>query len=321
MESRKQQFLKPTSTSEQKVKKVRSIERPSTLDPQPSTLQTQPSTPHSLPTIQVQPRNPTQFLWSAALLLFILLTQISCLAPEKLMNFTEGPEFTETADSILNRTAIRVQPDDLLSIGVFNSNDVDPEVIAPFNLSFGGAVGADKERETTASAYRVNLDGTIDFPGLGSLAVAGQTLPEIRSLLIERLKAYLNDPIVHIRLTNFRVTVLGEVLSPGTYPLGEEEITILEALGLAGDLTPYGNRENILVIREENGTRTFGTVNLRDRAVFQSPYFYLRQNDVIYVEPLKEKSFTIATRAQQILPWVGASVGLVNLVFIILTRT
>lgn len=235
------------------------------------------------------------------------------------MNFSEGPEFTTTADSILNRTAIRIQPDDILSIGVFNSNDVDPRVVAPFNLGFGAA-GSDKEKETTASAYRVDLDGNIDFPVLGPIAVGGKTLPEVRALLVSNLKTYLNAPMVNIRLVNFRVTVLGEVKAPGSYPLGEEDINILEALGLAGDLTPYGNRENVLVIREENGSRTFGRINLRDREVFNSPYFYLRQNDVIYIEPLQEKSYTIATRTQQILPWIGATVGVLNIILIILTR-
>ena len=282
----------------------------------PSTLHSPLSTLHSpLSTRYFQRRNITLYIS----ILLLGTTLQSCLPPEKLMNFSEGPEFSATADSILNRSAIRIQPDDILSIGVFNSNDVDPRVVAPFNLGFGSA-GADKEKETTASAYRVDLDGNIDFPVLGVIAVGGKTLPEVRKLLVSKLKTYLNAPMVNIRLVNFRVTVLGEVKAPGSYPLGEEDINILEALGLAGDLTPYGNRENVLVIREENGTRTFGRINLRDREVFNSPYFYLRQNDVIYVEPLKEKSYTIATRTQQILPWVSASVGVLNIVLILLTR-
>lgn len=255
------------------------------------------------------------------LLLLAGILGTGCVSHKKLVNFSEGNEFSATADSILNRTALRIQPDDVLSIGVFNSNDVDPNVIAPFNLSFGATLGADKEQVTTASAYRVNLDGTIDFPVLGRLPVAGMTLPEIRTMLVGRLKTYLLDPIVHIRLVNFRFTVLGEVNAPGTYIAGQEGMHILEALGMAGDLTTYGNRENILLIREQNGTRTYGRLNLRDRGVFDSPYFYLHQNDVVYVEPLEEKAYTVATRTQQILPWVSASVTLLNVVLILLTRS
>lgn len=255
------------------------------------------------------------------LLLFLLSTLLfhSCLAPEKLMNFTEGAEFSAVPDSILNRTAIRIQAGDVLSIGVFNSNDVDPKVVAPFNLGFGQA-GADKDQEITASAYRVDLDGDIQFPVLGPIPAAGKTIPEIREVLSVKLRSYLNAPIVNIRLVNFRFTVLGEVKGPGTYTVGEEGMHLLEALGMAGDLTSYGNRENILIIREQNGTRTFGRINLRDRNVFASPYFYLRQNDVIYIEPLKEKSYTIATRTQQILPWVSVAVAVLNIALILGTR-
>ena len=124
--------------------------------------------------------------------------------------------------------------------------------------------------------------------------------------LSEKLKDYLKNPIVNIRFTNFRITVIGEVNRPSTFTFPDEKVTILEAIGMAGDLTPYGDRKDILVIREQNGTREFGKINLRNRQIFESPYFYLKQNDVIYVYPIKDKSATINTQTQRIIPWVTA---------------
>ena len=120
-----------------------------------------------------------------------------------------------------------------------------------------------------------------------------------------------------MRWLNFKFTVLGEVSRPATYTLQERSVTVLEAVGLAGDLTNYGSRKNILVIREQDGKREFGRVDLQDRNVFASPYFYLNQNDVVYVEPLKQKTSVVSDQATEVLPWVSAGAILANIIILL----
>ena len=162
--------------------------------------------------------------------------------------------------------------------------------------------------------YLVDSEGYIDVPVLGKIFVAGLTFQELKEQLLQQLATYLKDPVVVVRFLNFRVTVLGEVSNPSTFLLANERVTLLDALGQAGDITPYGNRTNILVIREQNGERNFGRLNIQDREIFQSPYFYLQQNDVVYVEPLEEKTSTVRDQTQRILPWLSVITSLTTLV-------
>ena len=257
-------------------------------------------------------------------LFFILLVTLvgvsSCVSPKEFVNFSEGPALAARVDSIRNSAPIRLQPDDVLSITVYNSNELDPKVTAPFNLAAGLASGSGKD-DPTAVNYRVDESGHISFPVLGPIQVAGLTPAEAREVLIQKLKKYLNDPIVNLRLLNFKITVLGEVARPGTYTVPTERVNVLEAVGMAGDLSTYGRRDSLLVIREQNGIRQYQYLNLKSREVFASPYFYLRQNDIVYVEPMKEKSYTVGNKGTQILPWVTSGVTFVNLIMIIIANT
>lgn len=169
--------------------------------------------------------------------------------------------------------------DDLISIHV---STLDPEASVPFNLFRGSQEGGLKPEQVD---YLVDQDGNIDFPVIGKIKAAGLSPEELRVLLRERLKDYLKDPIINIRLKNFTVTVLGEVKKPGTYPVNGERITILEAIGLAGDLTIKGMRNNVMVIRDFDGTKVYTKIDLRNKEVLNSPVYYLTQNDVVYVEP------------------------------------
>ena len=135
--------------------------------------------------------------------------------------------------------------------------------------------------------YIIDKNGEIDFPVLGTIKLLGLSPGEAKALLTERLKDYLKDPIINIRLKNFTVTVLGAVNRPGTYPVNGEQITVLEALGLAGDLNIKGMRENVMVIRDFNGTKVYTRIDLTKKEVLNSPVYYLTQNDVVYVEPNK----------------------------------
>jgi polysaccharide export outer membrane protein len=136
----------------------------------------------------------------------------------------------------------------------------------------------------------VGEDGLISLPKIGQVKVSGRTTKDISKGINAQLLPFLKDPVVTVRIMNYRITVLGEVSRPGTITIPNERITVLEGLGLAGDLTPYGNRHNVLVIRDSSGTQTVHRMNLNDNSIFASPFFYLKPNDVVYVEPGKTRT-------------------------------
>jgi len=141
------------------------------------------------------------------------------------------------------------------------------------------------EGNTGADGYLVNTDGYISFPVAGQVKLAGLTIDQARVKIKELVEQYAKDAIINIRFSNFKITVVGEVNRPATFTVPNDRINIIEALGLAGDLTQYGKRDNILLIREQDGQRTLARINLNDKEALTSPYFYLKQNDVLYVQP------------------------------------
>ena len=193
--------------------------------------------------------------------------------------------FNQPGDSLLAATVKVndpvIQPGDRISIIV---SALDPTSVAAFNLGSTTSTNG-----PIATGYVVENDGTITFPQLGKVKVAGITRKELVDLLTSRLAVYITNPIVTAQFLNFKISVLGEVSRPGTINIPDGRVTIIEALGLAGDLTNYSRRDNIMVIREKDGRREFGSVNLLSRNIFSSPYFNLQQNDVIYVELTKGK--------------------------------
>ena len=214
------------------------------------------------------------------LLLILLLVVLSSCVSKKDMAYFQNSE--EINNAILENYAPVIQVDDLLSISV---NALDAESSKPFNLSVGGGENSSGKLQ----AYLVNIEGNINFPILGEIKSKGLTTNELKKSLIKQLEVYINKPIVNIKLENFRVTVLGEVKNPGTFVLENERITIPEALGLAGDLTIEGKRKNILLVRNINGKFERIRLDLTNESIFNSPYYYLAQNDIIYVEPNKSK--------------------------------
>lgn len=192
-----------------------------------------------------------------------------------------------------------IQSGDVLTISVSSSN---PELAIPYNLfsarSQVSNISNSSARVTanvSAEGYTVNAAGNIHFPVLGEIHVAGLTRQEIAEMLTSKLESVMPNPVVTVTLLNFYVTVIGEVARPGTYNFPGDRLTILEALGFAGDLSVYGNREKVMVIREENGTRHVEVLNLKSKDVFTSPYFYLKQNDVVYVEAVGAKAKSVST--------------------------
>ncbi|MBS1916840.1 MAG: polysaccharide biosynthesis/export family protein [Bacteroidetes bacterium] len=205
-----------------------------------------------------------------------------------------------------------IQKNDLLSITVSSDN---PEASAIFNTpnqtSYTSSIIV-AENAVTISGYLVNSDGDIQFPVLGTVHVAGSTKKQVTNMITQQLldRKLLIDPIVSIRYLNFKVSVLGEVARPGVINIPNEKVTILEALGLAGDLTIYGKRDNVLLIREkENGDKIIKRINLGSEEILSSPYYYLKSNDVIYVEPNKNKIASVS-RTVVLLPVILSGISL-----------
>ncbi len=187
----------------------------------------------------------------------------------------------------------RLQPDDLLTIIVSAPNA--EAAAAPFNLSATAVISNDMTNYNSANAqmqyptYLIDEEGNINFPIVGPIHLSGLNRKESAEVIKNELKKYINDPVVTIRLTNFKVSVLGEVANPGTYPISTHRITLPEAISRAGDLTIYGNRKNILVIRETGGKKTHAYIDITKADFFNSPYYYLSQNDLVYIEPNKTR--------------------------------
>jgi polysaccharide export outer membrane protein len=216
--------------------------------------------------------------WLLATVTFIgLFCFNSCSLKENVVYFQNAKDFETIVDTETFTPKFKIN--DILSIHV---STFDTEASNPFNLyKNGGGVGSNPE----AIDYLVDFEGNVDYPVLGKIKLLGLTIEGGKKLLKEKLEVYLKDPVINIRLLNFRVSVLGEVNRPGSYAISGERITILEAIGLAGDLSIKGRRDNVMVMRDFNGTKTYTRVDLTSKEVFNSPVYFLTQNDVIYVEP------------------------------------
>ena len=224
-------------------------------------------------------------------ILSALLLMSSCATVKDIAYFQN--KLVDQPEKIDKHAGIVIQPKDQLSIVVSSRN---PELVAMFNLP---VVSYQAGSEVTSGAgqqklmgYVVDNDGQIDFPVLGILNVSGLTRWElselIKNLLVE--KQYLTDAVVTVEFMNFKVSVLGEVASPGTYAIQGDKVTILQAISMARDLTIYGERENVSVIRERNGERVIYEINLCNVDLFKSPAYYLQQNDIVYVQPNKHRA-------------------------------
>ena len=214
-------------------------------------------------------------LFISILILGILLT--SCASKEDVVYFQNTGNFETIVGK--NDFTPKFKVDDLVSIHV---STLDNEASVPFNLFRGASEGGITPEQVD---YLIDKEGEIDFPVVGKIKISGLSPEETRVLIRERLSEYLKDPIINIRLMNFRITVLGEVNAPGTYPVNSEKVTILQAIGLAGDLTIKGQRENVMVIRDFDGTKVYRRIDLTKKEALNSPVYYLTQNDVVYIEP------------------------------------
>jgi polysaccharide export outer membrane protein len=216
------------------------------------------------------------------LLIFTSLFLSSCV-PRKKLVYLQDIDNQDNYDNSL-RYEPTLQPDDLLNVIVSAEN---PEVTLPFNLpQIQGNYGLN-ETQSNIKTYLIDNDGFIEFPVVGKMKLGGLTRTQAIALLKEKISFYITNPSVNLRIINFKISILGQVVRPGSYTIPGERITFLEALSLAGDLGLYGKRNNILVIHEEEGKKTYNRIDLTKTDILSLENYYLSQNDIIYVEPNK----------------------------------
>ena len=182
-----------------------------------------------------------------------------------------------------------IMPKDLLTVVVSSTS---PELAAPFNLTVASSANSSSTGQPSVQQYLVDNEGKINFPVLGELKVSGLTKKEAEQMIVEKLKPYMKEtPIVTVRMVNYKISVLGEVQSPGTFTISNEKVNLLEALAMAGDMTIYGLRDNVKLIREDaTGKQEIITLDMNKAETLLSPYYWLQQNDIIYVTPNKTKA-------------------------------
>jgi polysaccharide export outer membrane protein len=224
-----------------------------------------------------------QFTFFSLLLLFCVCIS-SCVSSRKLTE--RAVYFKGISDSMLKAAPVEYEPiiqkGDILSVSVITTNERSSRFFNP--VSAGSMSGGEATSANASQGYLVNEHGYITLPLIGNVRAAGLTRLALTDSVSSGLRKYIDSAIVSIRLMNYRITVLGEVVKPGTFSIPSERVSVLDAIGLAGDLTIYGKRENIRVIRNTDGMRQTAVLNLNKGDIFGSPFFYLRQNDIVYVE-------------------------------------
>lgn len=235
---------------------------------------------------------------------------VSCASREKII-YLQNPISQNDGASF----ETKIKADDVLVIMVSSEN---PEVSAPYNQYAAPVqnLSGDTNQAQQMHTYLVDRNGYIEFPILKKIQLAGLTKEQAIDVLKEKLKEHVSDAAVSLRILNFKITVLGEVNRPGTYPVQSERVTVLEALGLAGDLTIYGKRTNVMLIREENGVKVSHRIDITKSDFVNSPYYYLAQNDVLYVEPNKTR-----INSSSVGPNIAIGISALSLVVTILALT
>lgn len=254
--------------------------------------------------------------------LILLLTMFSCKPKENMVYMEKEKNIAESKINQAVFYGTHIQSGDVFEIKV---TAFDENAVRPFNLySMNNSTSPGQMNAQTAQfapqGYLVDNEGFIYFPVIGKLYIKGMTLAQLRADLEKRLLTYLAEPLVSIKQLNFNVTVLGEVKSPGQYTSPSDKITILQALGLAGDMTDYGNRTNVKLIREEEGVSKTYTIDFTDKNITSSPYYYMQQNDVLYVEPdmIKKKSANIDPNRGLVFQIGGIALGVASILISIL---
>jgi polysaccharide export outer membrane protein len=235
----------------------------------------------------------------------------SCVSKKEVVYFQNAKSFETIVDTDTFKTTLKIG--DIISIYV---STLDQTLTQPYNIVMQTGMGGGQMID-----YLIDVEGNIDYPVLGKIKLMGLTVDEAKELFKQKFAdgQLLRDPVIIIRVLNYRITVAGEVRSPGVYPVSGERVTILEALGRAGDLTIKGRRDNVLVVRDFNGTKTYTRIDLTNKEVFNSPVYYLTQNDYIYVEP-NNSSISGASGDTRIATIISISSFILTTALIFVTR-
>ncbi len=244
----------------------------------------------------------------------------SCASSKKVVYLQDVVPLKQ--QDIEQKYEVYIHNDDLLAIMV---NSKNPELALPFNMPMVSyQLGSQTAPQQRVLGYLVDTNGDIDFPILGKLHVAGLTRLQLTDMIKQRLidEDLIKDPIVTVQFLNYKVSVMGEVNRPGSFNISGDRITLLEALSMAGDLTIYGRRDRVAVIREKDGKRTILMHDLRSSDIFNSPCYYLQQNDIVYVEPNKAKAGqSEINQNKSVGVWLSAASILVSIASLIVTLT
>lgn len=248
------------------------------------------------------------------LLLFMLFIMSSCLNRKEVDYFQKDPDARPSADAIELPPTFepKIEHNDILGIHIASIN---PEAASFFNPS----QKADGTSSTDMTNYLVDANGEIEMPLLGKVKVAGLSTREIRELLRQKLEKFLQSPTVRVYMESYKVTILGEVKVPGVYSVRNEKLSLTDAIGLAGDLTIYGDRKSVMVIRDQNGKKTFNQLDLTTRDIFKSDFYYMRPGDVIYVAAGKGR-IASADAFYRIAPIVISGLTLITLLVVRFTN-
>lgn len=236
------------------------------------------------------------------LFLSVITSLSSCVDQKKYIYFQKQANQSDTI-SVAQAYVPKIQPGDVLSIANSSLSSAASSFFNPFSgsgsasatdLATANGMGTSLTAQTAQSAsgagYLVDANGMIEIPIIGPVKVGGLTTSEAREVIKKKLAFYTKEPTVNIRFLNYKISVMGEVMHPSVYVIPNERVTLPEAISMAGDLTPFAKHENLLVIRDNNGTKEFGRVNINNRDLFNSPYYYLHSGDIVYVEQTKTKA-------------------------------
>lgn len=236
-----------------------------------------------------------------------LLALSSCTSQSKIVtNYLEDMTDTTSSRPVLAKETI-IQKNDLLSIQVYSAS-AEPEVDALYNLPV--LPGGISSQSNQLRGFLVDNQGNIEFPRIGTIYVEGMTKNQLADTIKAQLQGQLTKPSVIIRFLNYRITMLGELGNPGEITVPTEKVTILEAIGMAGGITQYGKKKEVKVLRENNGQRKLGIIDLTSDQMFQSPYYYLQQNDVVMVEQTRYK--VLQLEQQRVSQQIGFALSIIT---------
>jgi polysaccharide export outer membrane protein len=258
------------------------------------------------------------------LYLTVLFCLSSCVNQKQIAYFQKGINQSDTIQ-VAKVYVPKIQSGDILSISIGSLNPAASSFFNPYSTTpantdvtdatslANGTMPAPTLAQSASPGFLVAADGSIELPLLGNIKLAGLTTSEARDTIKNRLKHFLKEPTVNVRVMNYKISVMGEVTRPSVYVIPNEKITLPEAISMAGDLTIYGKRDNVLIIRDVDGKKEFGRINLNSREIYNSPYYYLHDNDIIYVEPGKGKAAQ-SDRIYQILPVLLSALSLITII-------